>query len=312
MGVEFRLRLCALLLLSAFILNSQVTRAQNKVITINAGDSVVLKAPVKDAVAYQWYKNQIPVGEAMSEHYKVTEPGVYTVVAYNSESCSSPLSDGVEIRWAEKAVDMSVSISSAGQELLVGVPFVYHIVVKNEGANMARGVKVQSPFNNSPEFKDIKYVEKGEASFAQIPGSVVWEVGEVPPQGTADIKVEVQANVPGLIVQTAEVSCVEKETDLSNNRAKDTRELREIKIPDVISPNGDGKNDYFEVDLSFFRENELWIFNRWGNTVFHQHNYQNNWDGKGLSEGTYFYQLKVTDAQGKVDWFKGYITLIRK
>jgi len=84
-------------------------------------------------------------------------------------------------------------------------------------------------------------------------------------------------------------------------------------VPNLFTPNGDGVNDTFEIrGLELFVENEITIFNRWENEVFRAKNYQNNWTGEGLNEGTYFYVLRVKEIQGG-DWkvFKGYITLVK-
>lgn len=84
-------------------------------------------------------------------------------------------------------------------------------------------------------------------------------------------------------------------------------------IPNLYTPNGDGRNDTFEIrGLNLFQENELIIINRWGNEVFKAKNYKNDWTGDGLNEGTYYYLLRVRENSG-ADWrvFKGYITLIR-
>jgi len=54
----------------------------------------------------------------------------------------------------------------------------------------------------------------------------------------------------------------------------------DICIPEGFSPNGDGRNDVFEiVGLERFPNNRLKVFNRWGEEVFDQINYQNNWGG---------------------------------
>jgi hypothetical protein len=54
------------------------------------------------------------------------------------------------------------------------------------------------------------------------------------------------------------------------------------------------------------------IINRWGNEVYKTTNYKNDWQGTGLSEGTYYYLLRVRENTGAA-WkvYKGYITLIR-
>jgi gliding motility-associated-like protein len=61
-----------------------------------------------------------------------------------------------------------------------------------------------------------------------------------------------------------------------------------------FSPNGDNINDMFVIkNADKFPGNELSIFNRWGNRVFYDRNYRNNWDGtwqdKPLPDGVYFY-----------------------
>lgn len=84
-------------------------------------------------------------------------------------------------------------------------------------------------------------------------------------------------------------------------------------IPNLFTPNGDATNDAFEIrGIELFAENELVIVNRWGNEVYKTSNYQNDWTGDGLNEGTYYYIVRVKESAGD-EWqvFKGYITLIR-
>ncbi len=82
----------------------------------------------------------------------------------------------------------------------------------------------------------------------------------------------------------------------------------------AITPNGDGKNDFFEIPcLVAFPNNELLIFNRWGDKVFEQAKYQGNWDGvrngMPLPNGTYFYILKYDLDNEKMK--QGYFSIIR-
>lgn len=69
-----------------------------------------------------------------------------------------------------------------------------------------------------------------------------------------------------------------------------------------LTPNGDGKNDYFRIYLPRDRNNELIIFNRWGNMVYREENFmrddQTGWDGRNLNgellpDDTYYYIIKV-------------------
>ncbi|MBV8253642.1 MAG: Ig-like domain-containing protein, partial [Chitinophaga sp.] len=88
-------------------------------------------------------------------------------------------------------------------------------------------------------------------------------------------------------------------------------DAEELYIPNAITPNNDGKNDRFVIPgISKYPGSTLTIFNRWGNEVYYSPNYDNRWDGNGLSGGTYYYILKLNTGQDtKV--YKGWIQLLR-
>jgi gliding motility-associated-like protein len=111
-----------------------------------------------------------------------------------------------------------------------------------------------------------------------------------------------------------------------------TVESVRLLVPNVFTPNGDGANDTFIITIrppdeedpqksisassihqpinDFYISNELVIFNRWGKRVFEATNYNNDWDGGNLPEGTYFYVLKCQGTQGEDD-FRGAVTILR-
>ncbi|WP_460680873.1 T9SS type B sorting domain-containing protein [Mucilaginibacter koreensis] len=83
-------------------------------------------------------------------------------------------------------------------------------------------------------------------------------------------------------------------------------------IPNIITPNGDGKNDVLEIEnIGFYPNSQLLIFNRWGNEVYRSENYNNTWNGSGLADGTYYYLFNRKEATGKITPFKGWIYLKR-
>lgn len=85
-----------------------------------------------------------------------------------------------------------------------------------------------------------------------------------------------------------------------------------VKPTNVFTPNGDGINDLLRFDLlELFNGNTLQVFNRWGKLVFESNDYQNDWDGGDLKEGTYFYVLDIDDPSGVQDIFKGTVTILR-
>lgn len=90
-----------------------------------------------------------------------------------------------------------------------------------------------------------------------------------------------------------------------------------LTIPNVITANNDGVNDAFEIiGLENFPNNEIYIFNRWGNEVFHMVNYDNSWKGEckngfgkkdELPTATYYY---ILNAEG-IESVHGFIWLQR-
>jgi PKD repeat protein len=79
-------------------------------------------------------------------------------------------------------------------------------------------------------------------------------------------------------------------------------------IPNVFTPNRDGKNDVFEipgVENSFW---DLLILNRWGRPVYKSTRYRSEWDGGGLT-GIFFYKLQNTFRPEIV--YKGFVNIIR-
>ena len=86
----------------------------------------------------------------------------------------------------------------------------------------------------------------------------------------------------------------------------------DCKIPNVITPNGDGYNDVFEVPcISTYENNHMRIYDRRGVTVFEKSDYQNNWDGTNQNgdrlNGTYYYSFKSSNKSEKT----GYVVVVR-
>lgn len=72
-----------------------------------------------------------------------------------------------------------------------------------------------------------------------------------------------------------------------------------IKLYNVITPNGDGKNDVLYIDgLNSNLVTELRVINHWGQKVFESRNYNNAWagtdnSGNPLPAGNYYYILRT-------------------
>src|SRR5690606_42114943 len=88
-----------------------------------------------------------------------------------------------------------------------------------------------------------------------------------------------------------------------------TVQTRPSKIPNVFTPNGDGRSDVIEiVGIEGFDRVEITVVNRWGNEVYRNKNYKNDWDGQGLNEGTYYYVI-ITHNGSRQERYAGWVLI---
>jgi gliding motility-associated-like protein len=100
----------------------------------------------------------------------------------------------------------------------------------------------------------------------------------------------------------------------SSTDEMEVKVFERIKIPNTFTPNGDGYNDVWEIDLlPLFESSVLEVYNTAGQLVLRSIGYSKAWDGtrngKPVPAGTYYYvvDLKVPKAEK----LTGYITIIR-
>jgi gliding motility-associated-like protein len=79
-----------------------------------------------------------------------------------------------------------------------------------------------------------------------------------------------------------------------------------VSIPEGFSPNGDGDNDAFVIGYLGTEKIQFEVYNRWGNLIYKDDDYQNDWHGTAMygvsfgsevPDGTYFYKVKVGTFQ---------------
>lgn len=87
---------------------------------------------------------------------------------------------------------------------------------------------------------------------------------------------------------------------------------------EVLTPNEDGYNDTWIIGgIKLYPENEVFIFDRWGQRVYHKKNYDNDdgWDAKyiggNLPVSTYYYVLEVSNEKSDDIVLKGAISIFR-
>ncbi|GAB3248564.1 hypothetical protein GCM10027347_04970 [Larkinella harenae] len=107
----------------------------------------------------------------------------------------------------------------------------------------------------------------------------------------------------------------------SNRVCKDNCPI--LKMPNVFTPNGDGKNDVFQPMQCprFVESAELLVLNRWGVAVYRSNDLSLQWDGKtdrgqDLPGGLYHYQVRVKfkrlNCNAPAEVYKGWVEMLRE
>ncbi len=91
-----------------------------------------------------------------------------------------------------------------------------------------------------------------------------------------------------------------------------------LKVMNAFTPNGDGMNDKWIVTNNgglCVKQVLVTVFNRYGNIVYKNDNYTNNWDGtyngKPVPDGTYYYTVNYFLVNGENVILKGDVTILR-
>jgi gliding motility-associated-like protein/uncharacterized repeat protein (TIGR01451 family) len=314
--------LCGLLIMS----DRGLLKGQNTGIkppatyTISAGSTITLHAATSNAAAYQWYKESAPIPGAVKQDYTTGIAGNYAVTAFNIDGCPSDKSDDVTVIVTapviipDTSVDLMIQIQSSNIKAAPGQGYNYIITAGNNSA--FNGTQVQVSYVLPPQ---VAYVPQGSTTgsgtvtYNAATRTLTWEMDILSQTSTKTLVVPVIVLQPGVIESVVNIKGLQPDPNLANNTAQAVQQVNPLIIPNVFTPNGDGVNDTFVIPgLDTYSENEITIINRWGNDVYEKKNYQNDWTGNGLLEGTYFYVLRVFTLGGQWDVYKGYVTLLRK
>jgi len=90
---------------------------------------------------------------------------------------------------------------------------------------------------------------------------------------------------------------------------------RGLHIPNVFTPNNDGINDTFEIlGLPNFDRVSLRVFTRYGDEVYVNEDYRNDWDANNpeIQAGTYFYTIDTYKDGHLTEKIRGWVTIMRR
>lgn len=208
------------------------------------------------------------------------------------------------------SVDLAINKKSDIRKTGVQDPFNYTIVVVNKGADAAHFITVTDTIPPALQYLSSS-VSVGQVSYNQQTRVVSWNIAVLNVSEQLTLTINAKATGKGEVRNRAFVASAETDSNPLDNQSEDVKEIIDLFIPNVFTPNGDGKNDKFKiVGLENYPNSAIAIYNRWGNEVYHSTNYQNDWDGAGLNEGTYYYVLKLRTGSETKD-YKGWVGLMR-
>ena len=298
----------------------------------------VLDASISGAIQYTWTLNGVPVG-TNSSTLQATGDGTYIVIVDVGGACVGvdtlnlviepevivPLGNDVTIcEDQDLTLDAGIAgassyswtkdgslIAGNNQTILVSEAGTYAVEVTNalgckgtasmtltvEKYPAAPQILCQTESNGLFVYRwdPVPNVSGYEVS---LDGGLTW----IPANMTAGPESHSIADPPdGLIVRGVSAG-------MCNPGRVSEPAPCEVIIPNVISPNGDSKNDVLEIkNIGQYPNNKLMVFNRWGNEIYSASGYNNDWKAEDIPDGTYFYVLELTPN----DTRRGTLSIIR-
>jgi gliding motility-associated-like protein len=272
---------------------------------------------------------------------------VYTVCAGTPAVCTNAtLHILVEPVIPTKVLDIIKVANSAKMNLDGSFNIDFTIKVKNLTANFidsvlvkddltkvfkdTRGVSVVSVIASDKLIKNNNYDGIANTDLLLIQSAL-----DAKKEDSIILTINVQSNQSGNFANTAVVSAptsygivsssstdpalITSVTDTTRKPTQFVIPKVEVIIPGGYSPNNDGIDDAWIIKRPYGTNIAVKIFNRWGNEVYSNANYQNDWRGKGISnfigddipEGTYYYIVEATDITGVIRKFAASLTLVR-
>ena len=208
--------------------------------------------------------------------------------------------------WSNGASTARISNLYAGQ---------YEVTVRdNKGCAIIESIVSEEPFQDLLLIKESNPVscrdnQDGYAAINEIenglpPYSYAWSNGK-----TENFIADLDSGLYEVVITDAN-ECVVKDTFHISLLDQDC-----IIIYNVITPDGNGKNDVWEIkNIHLYPDCDISVFNRWGQLVYSvAKGYDNSWDGtfngQLLNSGNYYYVVNLN--KGKYPPYTGPIKVLK-
>ena len=282
-------------------------------VTINVLIAFINKAPTLDAIANANVCNGTDTHTIQLTGASAVEAGqTYTITAVSSQpffdalsvNASNVLSYKLKSSVTSGTATITVTIKDNGGTDNGGVDTLrrsFTITV-----NEAPSISISSDKGSTISKGDVLHLNATRVNgytYSWSPAD-----GILSGQNNFILEARPLSNITYVVTATTAAGC-----SSTANIAITVVEDFKVDAINILTPNGDGKNDKWVIrNLDSYPDNEVSIFDRTGRMIYHRVNYSNDWDatlnGSPLAEGTYYYVLKIN---GGAKTAKGYITIIR-
>ena len=282
----------------------------------DAGASTVLTAVAPGATAYRW--NTGPTTRTLT----ATQAGTYSVVATFANGCTLTVAQAVVRPVAAIGGDSVLCAGKAGQltatlpgvatatyrwntgattpTLAISQPGTYSVAVSYGTGCLSTLQKQVRAGLAAPVFSlgaDTTACE-GAAVLLRAPAlrpgvRYRWPDGSAGPT----LRVSQAGQYTLQVITECETRPVSRQVNFQSC----------LEIPNVVTANGDGRNDRFKIKGLVPGTWQLLVFDRWGSKVFDTATYQNDW-GRDAAPGVYFYRLWLPNGSAS---YKGWVEVLR-
>ena len=222
-----------------------------------------------------------------------------------------PDDDEASVTIVPQSVDIAVTKVVSNERPKVGDEIQFTISLSNLGMSDATNIGIEEILPNG-----YLYLSSQASVGEYDPTDGFWEIAILASTDTATLTLTVKVLEEEAYLNTASLSYVDQiDLNDTNDSGSATIEPTCLTIYNEFSPNDDGVNEFFKIDcISRYPNNLLRVYNRWGNIVFEQQNYNNTWTGISngratvneqelLPVGTYYYILDLGDGSKPIaDW----------
>ncbi|WP_199140986.1 lamin tail domain-containing protein [Pedobacter sp. ASV12] len=310
----------------------------NKTVTTTSGNSVTVAVTTNAAGTFAY--NLVNVSDANCGQAQtgtatvIVRPLPTATIAGNGQVCLNGASPVVTFTSAAGTAPYTFTytvngganrtITSNNTTATLNVPtntagtFVYTLVsVADAYANQAQSGTATVIINALPALvitsnTSSAVISKGTAIVLSASGAntYTWspQTDVIAGQGSANLTIRPKQTTTYTVTGTNASGCT-----TTQSITIQVQDDYQVKALNIMSPNGDGKNDKFVIqNIDYYPNNTLTIFDRSGRKVYTKKGYANEWDGTyngtPLASDTYYYILEFGT---NIAPFKGYITIVR-